>query len=106
MSHFCGRTTWRVGDRVRVYRKQNGEAGLVGGTTPSSDDDDAASDPRDYDVDYYARLLRATYAQRLARAFAPADFAAVFADAEQLALFATPLDAIRPVLTSVDRLDV
>ncbi|MBX6332217.1 MAG: ribonuclease H-like domain-containing protein [Gemmatimonadaceae bacterium] len=100
-----GRTTWRVGDRVRVYRKQNGEAGLIGSTTAPSDDDAATSDPRDYDVDYYARLLRATYAQRLARAFAPADFAVVFADADQLALFATPLDTIRPVLTSVDRLD-
>jgi DNA polymerase elongation subunit (family B) len=92
-----GRAAWSVGDRVRVYRKRNGEAGLV----DSSDDDAAAPDPRDYDVEYYVRLLRSTYAARLARAFAPEDFDVVFADADQLALFGPPLDAIRPVLRSL-----
>ncbi|HEX6533131.1 MAG TPA: DNA polymerase domain-containing protein, partial [Gemmatimonadaceae bacterium] len=95
-----GRTTWRVGDRVRVYRKQNGEGGLAG-RAPSAPEGDAASDPRDYDVEYYVRLLRATYAQRIARAFRPEDFAAVFADPDQLSLFAPPLGSIRTILTAV-----
>ena len=58
----------------------------------------AILDARDYDVEYYARLLRATYAARLARAFAAEDFEMVFADPDQLSLFETALGAIRPVL--------
>jgi DNA polymerase, archaea type len=88
------RTAWRVGDRVHVYRKRNGEAGLV----DSRDDDTPAPDPRDYEVDYYVRLLRSSFAARLARAFAPEDFEVVFADADQLALFCPSLDAMRPIL--------
>ena len=90
-----GRTDWSLGDRIRVYRKRNGEGGVV--TSP--DDDAPGSDPRDYDVEYYVRLLRTTYAERLARAFAPEDFGVVFADADQLSLFTPPLDSIRTVLT-------
>ena len=95
----AGHTTWRAGDRLRVYRKQNGEAGLADGVAAMADDDVAASDPRDYDIGYYMRLLRTTYAQRLARAFHPADFAAVFADPDQYTLFTPRIDTIRPVLT-------
>lgn len=94
-----GRTAWRVGDRLRVYRKQGGEGGLASDTLASSEDDAATSDARDYDVDYYVRLLRATYAQRLARALTPADFAALFADPDQLSLFTPPIESIRTVLT-------
>ncbi|GJG85960.1 DNA polymerase II [Gemmatimonadetes bacterium T265] len=93
----AGRTTWRAGDRVRVYRQQNGAGGLV-----ASDDDAAAGAPatdlRAYDAEHYVRLLRATYAARLARAFSAADFGVVFADAEQLPLFAPSVDTIRPIL--------
>jgi DNA polymerase elongation subunit (family B) len=92
-----GRTTWEVGDRIRVYRRRDGEGGLAA----SSDDEGAISDPRDYDVDYYVRLLRETYAARLARAFTPEDFATVFADPDQLSLFTPPLESIRPVLTKL-----
>ena len=92
----AGQATWRVGDRVRVYRKQNGEGAVVS----SSDDDAPTPDPRDYDVDHYVRLLRSTYAERLARAFAPGDFGVVFADADQLTMFSPPIQAIRPILTS------
>ena len=92
----AGQATWRVGDRVRVYRKQNGEGAAVA----SSDDDAPTPDPRDYDVDHYVRLLRSTYAERLARAFAPEDFGVVFADADQLTMFSPPIQAIRPILTS------
>jgi DNA polymerase elongation subunit (family B) len=90
-----GRTVWRVGERVRVYRTQGGGASVV----PSADEDPASSaDPRDYDVAHYARVLRTTFAARLARALTPADFAAVFADADQLSLFAPSTAAMRPVL--------
>jgi DNA polymerase elongation subunit (family B) len=90
-----GRTRWSVGDRIRVYRRQNGEGGVVA----SSEDDTPGPDPRDYDVDYYVRLLRTTYAERLARAFTAEDFGLVFADPDQYALFAPVLASIRPILS-------
>ena len=90
-----GRPTWSAGDRVRVYRKRNGEGGLVA----SSEDETPPPDVRDYDVEYYVQLLRTTYAERFARAFTPEDFAVVFADPDQLSLFAAPIETIRPVLT-------
>jgi hypothetical protein len=80
-----------------VYRTQSGTGGVI----PESEDDErAAADPRDYDVEHYARVLRETYAARLARAFTPEDFAAVFADPDQLSLFDAPVDGIRPILTT------
>ena len=93
----AGRASWRAGDRVHVYRKRNGEAGLAA----SPDDDAEAPDPRDYDVEYYVQLLRSTYAARLARAFTTEDWGVVFADADQLTLFSAPLHAIRPILRSL-----
>jgi hypothetical protein len=95
----AGRQQWESGDRIRVYRKRNGEAGLVSGIVAPGDDMGAAADPRDYDAEFYVRLLRTTYAERLARAFAPEDFATLFADPDQYPLFAHPLEAIRTVLT-------
>ena len=92
-----GRAHWRVGEKVRVYRTQGGGAAVV----PSKDEEPSAgADPRDYDVDHYARVLRDTYAARLARALAPSDFAAVFADPDQLTLFAPPTSEMRPVLVT------
>jgi DNA polymerase I len=99
----AGQTQWREGDQVRVYRKPNGEAGLTGRPEAPSSDDLPDADPRDYDIEYYVRVLRTTYAERLARAFSPEDFATVFADPDQLSLFATPLESIRPVLTIIAR---
>jgi hypothetical protein len=89
-----GRTSWRSGDRVRVYRTQSGAGAVV----PPDDAWPGGADPRDYDVDHYARVLRDNFAARLARALTPEDFAAVFADPNQLSLFAPPLAAMRPVL--------
>lgn len=86
-----GRTAWEVGERVRVYRTARG----TGRTIADEPGDD---DPRDYDADHYARILREQYAARLARALSPEDFAAVFADPDQLSLFARPLAGARPVL--------
>ena len=91
-----GRTTWSVGDRIRVYRRQNGEGGLV----EASEEVAPLPDPRDYDAEYYVRLLRETYAARLARAFSPEDFSVVFADPDQLSLFAPAIDSIRTRLST------
>jgi DNA polymerase elongation subunit (family B) len=92
-----GRTSWRAGERVRVYRTQSGAGAVV----PSPDDAPAgAADPRDYDVEHYARVLRGNFAARLARALTPADFAALFADPDQLSLFAPSTATMRPVLDS------
>jgi DNA polymerase elongation subunit (family B) len=95
----AGHTRWRTGDRIRVYRKQSGETGSSAGlVTSAREDSDNAL--RDYDVDYYVRLLRTTYAQRLVRAFRPEDFSAVFGDPDQLSLFTPSVGSIRPVLTT------
>jgi hypothetical protein len=92
-----GRASWRVGERVRVYRTRGGGGAVV----PSPDDAVAESaDPRDYDVDHYGRVLRDTFAARLARALTPSDFAAVFADPDQLNLFAPSTAEMRPVLVA------
>jgi DNA polymerase elongation subunit (family B) len=116
-----GRTTWTAGERVRIYRATRGRSRLM----PESDDDldpaasadddpaltgdlvaastprEDASDPRDYDVEHYLRVLRDTFAARFARALSPEDFAAVFADPEQPDLFARSLEGARPVLTTI-----
>ncbi|WP_349263091.1 3'-5' exonuclease [Longimicrobium sp.] len=90
-----GRTRWRVGERVRVYRTQGGAGGVV----PSGEEEAPGFvDPRDYDVDHYARLLRDTFAVRLARALSPGDFAEVFAAADQLSLFAPSTASMHTVL--------
>jgi DNA polymerase, archaea type len=90
-----GRKSWKTGDRIRVYRTKIGQAGLI----EDSDDAVEEGDRRDYDIDYYARLLRETFAIRLARALTPADYEAVFADPEQMSLFAPPLETIRTILS-------
>jgi DNA polymerase elongation subunit (family B) len=102
-----GRSAWGTGERIRVYRAQNGRAALL---PPSAGEDTAegagapaaahsSSDARDYDIEYYVRLLRATFAARLARAFEPEVFAQVFADPQQLGLFTASLGRARPVLS-------
>jgi DNA polymerase I len=104
-----GRNQWVVGEYIRLYRAVRGQARLL----PMPDDDDdsaqgagdeaapegAESDPRDYDADYYVRLVRETFAARLVRALTPEDYAAVFADPGQPSLFAPSLAQIRPILT-------
>ncbi|HEY3741089.1 MAG TPA: DNA polymerase domain-containing protein [Bryobacteraceae bacterium] len=90
-----GRTTWSVGDKIRVFRTKSGGAAVIAETDDEAIED---RDRRDYDVDHYARLLRETYAIRLARAFTPTDFEAVFADSEQMSLFAVAVETIHPIL--------
>ncbi len=94
-----GRTTWRVGERVRVYRTQAGP-GAVAGAIDDEGMLDARPDRRDYDVDHYVRVLRDTFAARLARAFTPDDFAIVFADPAQPSLFGSSVADVRPILTT------
>jgi DNA polymerase elongation subunit (family B) len=84
-----GRRSWRVGERVRVYRTQGGGAAVV----PSE------GDARDYDVEHYARILRTHFAARLARALTPEDFASLFTAPDQLSLFAPSAAAMRPILS-------
>ncbi|CAN5633208.1 DNA polymerase domain-containing protein [soil metagenome] len=95
----AGRTAWRAGDRVRVYRT------VTGASIVADPDDDtievAITDLRDYDTEHYVRLLRETYASRFARAFTPDDFATLFGDPDQLSLFARPIASIEPVLTAI-----
>lgn len=94
-----GRKAWSVGDRVRVYRAQDGRGRVI---DEVEDEARLDSDPRDYDTTYYAALLRRTFATRLASAFSPEDFAILFADTQQLPLFAPTLQQIVPVATRED----
>lgn len=94
-----GRNQWSVGERLRIYRAVGGR-----GAVWTDPDDDAtakevATDARDYDVAFYLRLLRDTFAARLARALTPEDYALVFADPEQPSLFQASLVGRRPILT-------
>jgi len=92
-----GRTSWSVGDRIRVYRAKSGSGRVI----EESDDEtlaDQTADCRDYDVDHYARLLRETFAARLACAFTPDDFETLFADPEQMSLFTRPVATMSTVL--------
>jgi DNA polymerase I len=94
-----GRTTWAVGERVRVYRTARGLGRVI--AEPDADELPIADAVRDYDVEHYVRILRDQFASRLQRALAPDDFAAVFADPDQLSLFTPSLAAMRTVLTRV-----
>jgi DNA polymerase elongation subunit (family B) len=96
-----GRTTWSTGERVRVYRTPGGSAVVPEREEGQASDGD--DDPRDYDVEYYGRLLRESFAARLARAFAEDDFATLFADPMQPSLFSDDIAAVRPVLQELAR---
>jgi DNA polymerase, archaea type len=91
-----GRTQWREGERVRVYRKQNGSGGIV--REELDDSEPPAAGESDYDVEWYVRLLRETYAARMIRAFTVEDFAAVFPHPDQLSLFSPEIGGVGTVL--------
>jgi DNA polymerase, archaea type len=115
----AGRTHWHPGERVRFYRSTKGYIWLPDETeeAPVSDDwrarangERPATTPdvsiryadvanrRDYDVEYYVRLLATSYAARLRKAFAPVDFEQLFRSDTQLSLFDldTPVEHIQP----------
>jgi DNA polymerase elongation subunit (family B) len=99
-----GRTSWRAGDRVRIYRTHSGAGGVI----EESEGEASASkstEARDYDVHHYARLLRETFAARLARAFSPGDYETLFADPDQMSLFAPSVASIRTVLNCQSAVD-
>ncbi len=85
-----GRTEWKAGERIRVYRTRTGSA-VVG--------DPDLPDRRDYDVEHYLRVLRDTFAARLARALRPGDGAALFEDPDQLPLVVPSFQSMRTILT-------
>jgi DNA polymerase elongation subunit (family B) len=93
-----GRTAWRIGDRVRVYRTRTG----IGAVAPETGSPDVV-DSRDYDVEHYLRVLRDTYAARLVRALTPGDFANVFADPDQPSLFPPQFESMSTVLQQSGR---
>jgi DNA polymerase elongation subunit (family B) len=96
----AGRKHWSAGDRVRVYRKESGDGGIV----PEGEDgapDHLASDPRDYDAEHYVRVLRETFADRISRAVTPDAFAAIVASPDQPSLFDDALATSRPVLKAM-----
>jgi DNA polymerase elongation subunit (family B) len=90
-----GRRSWSVGTRAYVYRMSGGRAGLV---DEREDNEHAEIDAKDYDVEYYLRLLRDTYASRLVRAFTPEVYQSLIADPDQRSLFEHPLDDAHPIL--------
>ena len=92
-----GRTTWSIGDRIRVYRTRLGAGGVI---AEFEDEAVETSDRRAYDVEHYARVLRETFAVRLARAFSAEDYETVFGDPDQMSLFAKEIESVRPVLTA------
>lgn len=99
-----GRSAWRVGERVRVYRRAQG----IGGVVAERDDDGQPAvapevpDARDYDVDHYVRVLRDTFASRLERAFDPHGWSIVFADPEQPSLFERDVRAVTAILRRLE----
>jgi DNA polymerase elongation subunit (family B) len=94
-----GRNDWTAGERIRVYRATRGRAGLLPDPDAEDREPETDNDARDYDVDYYLRVLRDTFAARLARGLSADDFAAVCAAPEQPSLFERSLADSRPLLT-------
>ena len=100
----AGRTSWTVGERIRVYRKTDGGAGVVA-EGEDGDRTDSSGDPRDYDVEHYVRVLRDIFGERLARALRPEHMLAIVADPNQPSLFDDELAAAATVLTPLRRSD-
>ena len=95
-----GRTTWSVGERVRVYRTPGGGAAIV------EEIEDAVEaknrvDNKNYDVEYYARLLHDSFAARLETAYSKENFETLFSDPRQPSLFTVNIALIKPILTQL-----
>jgi DNA polymerase elongation subunit (family B) len=100
-----GREHWSVGERIHVYRRTLGRAGLW--QEPSDEDletgraeqvAEAPIDSRDYDTEHYVRQLTSAFASRLGRGLVAEDFEAIVADPDRPSLFARPLHDSRPIL--------
>lgn len=109
----AGRSEWSPGERVRVYRAQDGRAIWLPDITdePTDDAPDAPavyqdrSDQRDYDVAHYIQMLLSSYASRLRKAFAPDDFEQLFRPDQQRGLFDEPIEQIQPQWIRCQRID-
>jgi hypothetical protein len=106
----AGRTQWRAGERVRFFKAESGEAVWLpdeaDDVSPIADEEEmtealvelqspsvpaAALERRDYNVEYYLRLLLQSYAQRLRVAFEAEDFKQLFRLDGQLSLLDRPI---------------
>ncbi len=102
-----GREHWSAGERVHVYRRAQGRAGLWQDDETAGDADAVTGatasqmriDPRDYDAEHYVRQLRENFASRLARGLAPEDLEAIVADPDRPSLFERSLSGTRPILS-------
>jgi hypothetical protein len=98
-----GREHWSTGERVYVYRRTLGRAGLWQADDAAEDADPernlGARDERDYDVEHYVRQLQTSFASRLARGVTAEDFEAIVADPDRPALFTRRLAESRPILS-------
>jgi len=111
----AGRTTWRVGERVRFYRAADGttvwlpdvadeeiiddedeENEQEGEQLPGEEPRVSAAHRQDYDVWNYIQVLHGSYVSRLKKAFAPEDFDQLFRFDGQLGLFDQPIEDIQP----------
>ena len=95
---LAGEDHWEVGNHIRIYRAAGGRAARLHEDDGELTEGGEGATPRDYDVRYYVRLLRETFAARLVRAFTGEDFQTLTADPEQPSLFALPIASIHPVL--------
>jgi DNA polymerase, archaea type len=82
------RTHWREGERVKIYKTQQGQWLVF--------DHEQEKQP-DYDAAHYVKVLADSYAERLKKAFTPEDFETLFR-LKQEGLFDAPLASIRPLL--------
>lgn len=82
------RTHWREGERVKIYKTQQGQWLVF---------DHEQVKQADYDAVHYVKVLADSYAERLKKAFTQEDFETLFR-LEQEGLFDAPLEAIRPLL--------
>ncbi len=100
-----GQEHWTAGERVYVYRRTLGRAGLwqeaLADESEGSDlgGEEDRRDARDYDVEHYVRQLTNTFASRLARGLSSEDFEAVIADPDRPSLFERSLRGSRPILS-------
>lgn len=117
----AGRTTWALGERIRVYRGQDGRAvwlqdnhaeNEIGHSWVDTNSGEqrlqaqrSQPDPaerRDYDVEHYVQVLVSSYAGRLRKAFTPADFDQLFRLDFQLGIFDLPIEEIQPLWIRCD----
>ncbi len=85
----AARRHWKPGERIQYYQAARGRKKLYEPDCPSAG-------ARDYDVEYYVKKLRGTYATRLSKAVAPDDLNALFG--EMRGLFDRDPSEIQPVV--------